>query len=411
MLTGQVSTGGAMPVVKPFAHTPGKESKPAEENYRSDDCLWLFNTVPAYVGETGDTDFYRKVLPYADEGSDTVLGHLRRALEFNLRRSGANGLPCGLKADWNDCLELGHKGETVFVAFQLRYGLMTYAEICQMLGESDEVIWAKEKLSILDRNIDEKAWDGEWYKRAFRHDGLPFGSSENEEGKIFLNPQSWAVYSGHASPEKGRKAMNAVKEHLATEYGLMICSPPYEKTDYTVIRATLMNKGMKENAGIFNHTQGWAVIAETMLGNSRRAWEYFRAYLPSAYNDKAEIREIEPYVYAQSTHSKYSPRYGASRLPWLSGTATWAYFTASRYILGIKPVHNGLRIDPCSPPEWKTFEVNRRLRGKNIRVIFHNPSGADKGVKKMTVNGAEIEGSFIPDKILGTSNTVEVFMS
>ncbi len=411
MLTGQVSTGGAMPVVKPFAHTPGKEKKPREEDYRSDDCLWLFNTVPSYVNETGDTGFYDKILPYADEGEDTVLAHLRRALEFNLNRSGANGLPCGLKADWNDCLELGHNGETVFVAFQLRYGLKTYAEICLMLDLEREIDWAKEKLEILDEDIDKRAWDGKWYKRAFRYDGLAFGSSENEEGKIFLNPQSWSVFSGHASMEKGEMAMKAAKENLATSYGLMICAPPYEKTDYTVIRATLMNKGMKENAGIFNHTQGWAVIAETMLGHGKQAWEYFTAYLPAAYNDRAEIRESEPYVYTQSTHSRYSPRYGASRLPWLSGTATWAYYTASQYILGIRPQHDGILIDPCIPPEWKEFEVNRKLREKYFRIRVHNPGGAEKGVKKIRLNGKEMEGNFIPESETGTSNTVEVFMS
>ncbi|HYW97230.1 MAG TPA: glycosyl transferase, partial [Bacteroidales bacterium] len=201
------------------------------------------------------------------------------------------------------------------------------------------------------------------------------------------------------------------KEQLATDYGLMICSPPYEKTDYTVIRATLMNKGMKENAGIFNHTQGWAIIAETMLGHGDQAWEYFRAYLPAAYNDHAEIREIEPYVYAQSTHSKFSPRYGASRLPWLSGTATWAYYTATQYIMGLKPVNDGLVIDPCIPSSWKEFEANRQLRGKSLKIVYHNPQGSQKGVQKLMLNGKEIKDNFIPFNELGTSNTVEVFMS
>ncbi len=122
MLTGQLSNGGAIPVIKPFEHTPGKESPPDPEEYRSDDCLWFFNAVPAFVGETGDFDFYNKVLPYADEGEATVFGHLRRALEFNLERMGVNGLPCGLSADWNDCLRLGYYGESLFVAFQIAAG-------------------------------------------------------------------------------------------------------------------------------------------------------------------------------------------------------------------------------------------------------------------------------------------------
>ena len=135
MITGQVSTGGAMPVVKQFAHRPGQERAPREEEYRSDDCLWLFNAIPAYVKETGDLGFYAKVLPYADRGEATVLGHMKRAIEFNLERSGAHGLPCGLSADWNDCIRLGERGESVFVAFQLRYALQVYLEICQLLAD------------------------------------------------------------------------------------------------------------------------------------------------------------------------------------------------------------------------------------------------------------------------------------
>ncbi len=410
MLTGQVSTGGAMPVVKPFAHRPGYENPPAEEEYRSDDCLWLFNTVPAYVKETGDLDFYDKVLPYADSGEDTVLGHLKRAIEFNLERSGQHDLPCGLKADWNDCLELGHRGETVFVALQLRYALDTYIDICRMKQLDNEVAWAREKLDKLDARIDRHAWDGEWYLRAFREDGLPFGSRESDEGHIFLNPQSWVVYSGHCRQEKGRSAMEAVHKKLATDYGLMVCAPPFEKTDYTVIRATLMNPGMKENGGIFNHTQGWAVIAETLLGNGNRAWDYFRAYLPSAYNEVADIREVEPYVYSQSTHSKYSPRYGASRLPWLSGTATWAYHALTHYILGIRPEYHGLTIDPCIPGNWDRFHLTRQFRGLKLTIEVENPSSVQKGVHSMNVDGTPVEGSFIPISALHDGALISVTM-
>lgn len=410
MLTGQLSTGGALPVVKQFAHHPGQEPYPPEEEMRSDDCLWLFNAVPAYVKETGQLDFYDKILPYADKGEATVLGHLRRAIEFNLERTGMHGLPCGLKADWNDCLELGHQGETVFVAMQLRLALDTYREISEMKEQDKELAWAKEQLDRVDEIIDKHAWDGNWYLRAFRDDGLKFGSSESEEGRIFLNPQSWAVFSGHSRHEKGRQAMESVADQLATEYGLMVCAPPFEKTDYTVIRATLMNPGMKENAGIFNHTQGWAIIAETLLGNGNRAWQYYKAFNPATYNDKAEIREIEPYVYSQSTHSKYSPRYGKSRVPWLSGTATWAYHTATNYILGVQPEYNGLTIDPCIPEAWEGFTTTRVFRGMHLEIEVKNPDHIQKGVRELKVNGKEVDGNFIPVDMLTEGCKIEAVM-
>ncbi len=405
MLTGQCSTGGAMPVVKPFAHTPGKESLP--EAYRSDDCLWLFNTVPAYVKETGDLGFYDKLLPYADEGEATVLGHLRRALEFNLERSGAHGLPYGLEADWNDCLRLGEEGESVFVAMQLRYGLATYAEICERLERTDERNWAMTQLEQVDAAIQKHAWKGQWFARAFHEDGSVFGAPECKEGSIFLNPQSWSVLSGVASPEQASAAMDAVERQLATDYGIAILDPPYRTADPSVIRAMVLNEGQKENAGIFCHPQGWAVIAETMLGNAERAYRYYRAYMPAAYNDRAEIRQIEPYVHCQSTHSKYSGLFGASRLPWLSGTASWSYFAATQHILGIQPDYDGLRIAPCLPPSWPGVKVTRRFRGCDFEIEIEAEKGGSQ-VASMQVNGKPVEGNLIPAALFEATNRVQV---
>jgi N,N'-diacetylchitobiose phosphorylase len=410
MITGQVSTGGAMPVVNRISHNPGHEAPPKEEQYRSDDCMWLFNVVPAYIKETGNISFYDNVLPYSDKGEDTVFGHLKRAIQFNLDRSGAHGLPCGLSADWNDCLRFGHNGETIFVAMQLRFALKEYIGIAEMLHKTTEIAWANPLLAKLDENIQKHAWDGEWFMRGYRFDGLKFGSDENAEGKIYLNPQTWAVISGAASKEQAGQIMEKVNGHLATEYGLALCDPPYTDVDYTIVRSALFNKSMKENGAIFTHTQGWAVMAETMLGHGNQAYKYWRAYMPSAYNTRAEIRQIEPYVYNQSTHGKYSPRYGASRLPWLSGSATWSFFAATQYILGIQPDYNGILVDPCIPSDWKQFKVTRRFRNKMLHFIIKNEASVQKGVKKITINGEGIEGNLIPFEVMKDQNEVVVIM-
>jgi len=410
MITGQVSTGGAMPVVRQFSHCPGKEKPPQETEYRSDDCLWLFNTIPAYVKETGDILFYEKVLPYADQGKDTVLGHLRKALEFTLNRLGKHGLPCGLSADWNDCVQLGQHGESVFVAFQLRYALKTYIEIAHLLNKKEEASWAKSHLEKLDNAIQNHAWDGQWFLRGIREDGTLFGSHTNEEGQIFLNPQTWAILSGYVQGENAEQLLQWVYKRLGTEYGLLICDPPYEKTDIFVMKAALFNKGVKENASIFCHTQGWAVMANAILGHGNRAYQTFRAYMPSAYNEKAEIREIEPYVYCQFTHGPASPRYGASRIPWLTGSAAWSYFSATQYLLGIQPEIEGLRIDPCIPAHWKKFWVRRTFRGKWLTIVVENPQGVEKGVREMILNGKPIEGNLIQERLMNPENTVRVIM-
>jgi N,N'-diacetylchitobiose phosphorylase len=356
MLTGQVASGGAIPVIKPFDHHPGHDRPPADKEYRSDDCLWFFHAVPDYVAETGDLDFYRTVLPYADQGEATVLGHLRRALEFNLERTGKNGLPCGLAADWNDCVQMGYFGESIKKA----------------------------------------AWDGEWFLWAIGADGHRYGSKQEEEGQIYINTQVWAVISGAATPEQARSAMNALRERIATPYGIMLSAPPFTKTPRTVMGGVIYNHGIKENAGIFCHTQSWAVMAEALLGNGDQAYAYYRAFMPAAYNDRAEIREIEPYVHCQTTYAPCNRNAGKSRVPWLSGTASWSYHTAVQWILGIRPEIDGLRIDPCIPKDWPGFTMRRQFRGMTVKIEVKNPHGVCRGVQSVTVDRKVVMGNLVP---------------
>jgi cellobiose phosphorylase len=147
-----------------------------------------------------------------------------------------------------------------------------------------------------------------------------------------------------------------------------------------------------------------------MLGRGDRAYEYYRKFMPAAYNTKAEVREIEPYVYCQFTHSKYSPRYGASRLPWLSGSASWAYYTVTQYILGVQPDYVGLRIDPCIPSHWRESRITRRFRKKDFNIVIKNKGGAQKGVKRLNINGKDIDGNMIPVELMKARNEVVVEM-
>jgi N,N'-diacetylchitobiose phosphorylase len=410
MLTGQAATGGAMQIVKPFDHHPGAEKAPASEEYRSDDCLWFFNAIPAYVNETGDLDFYRKVLPYADQGEATVFGHLRRALEFNLERKGKHGLPCGLAADWNDCLRLGHTGESLFVAFQLRLGLNVYAQIASRLEKPEESVWAAAEGEKLEAAIQACTWDGDWFIWAIGADGTVYGTKDTTEGQVYLNTQVWSVISGAASPGQALRCMETVHEKLATPFGLMLCAPPFVKTPIDVMRAVVFNPGIKENAGIFNHTQGWGVMAECMLGNGDRAYEYHCASMPAAYNARAEVRQAEPYVQTQTTYSTYSPRAGNSRTSWLTGAAAWSYFSATQYILGLRPELEGLRVDPCIPSAWKGFTAQRRFRDCTCYITVHNPQGACRGVARMVIDGKEMSGNLIPGNLPGEEHRVDVWL-
>ena len=184
-------------------------------------------------------------------------------------------------------------------------------------------------------------------------------------------------------------AADAVKEKLATPSGPMLCAPAFVKMSREVMGAVVFNPGIKENAGIFNHTQGWGVIAETILGNGDRALEYCKAMLPASYNDKAEIRQSEPYVVGQTTYSTYSPRPGNTRVSWLSGAATWNYYSITQYILGIRPQYDGLLLDPCISKTWDGFKVERRWRGMNLSIEVKNPSHVCKGIASIEVDGSQ----------------------
>lgn len=407
MLTGQVECGGAMPLVRPFSHRPGSEKTPDAETFRSDDALWLLHAVPTYVAETGEIDFYRKVLPYADRGSASVLGHLRRALEFNLERTGRNGLPSGLAADWNDCCNLGYTGESVMVAFQVRYGLTVYAEIAESLQEAAEARWALAQRERLDTLIQRVCWDGEWFIWATGKDGTVYGTKEMDEGKVYLNTQVWAVISGAATQDQAHRALESMRHYLATPYGLMLSAPPFQKTPKSVMIGVVYNRGIKENAGIFNHPQAWAVMAECLLGRGDRAYEYYRAYMPSSYNDRAEVRQIEPYVHSQTTYATCNSNAGKSRVSWLTGTVSWSYYVALQHILGIRPEPNGLRIDPCVPKAWPSFEVERVFRDRKLKIRINNPSGLSGGVRSLRIDGKLVPSNLAPIEALRDGSLIE----
>ena len=215
-----------------------------------------------------------------------------------------------------------------------------------------------------------------------------------------MNTQVWAVISGAATPAQATQALRTMKQKCASPYGIALCAPPFVKADPEIMKATLFNPGIKENAGIFSHTQSWAVMAEVINGNGDQAHEYFRAFMPSAYNKRAEIRQVEPYVHCQTTYSKFNINEGASRVPWLSGTASWAYYSATHWLLGIRPEVEGLRIAPCIPKAWKGFTMTRNFRGAKVHITVRNPQRKSSGLQSLKVDGRPVAGDTVPTKLL-----------
>ncbi len=411
ILTGQTAAGGGMPLVKPLEHRPGHMTAPTTEQYRSDDALWLPITVANFVYETGDLAYLDEVLPYADHGEATVFEHLVQALRFSIEHTGTHGLVQGLAADWNDCIQFGVEGESMFSTFLFANGLRLVRELALLKGDAATAMWCEERSAIVRAAIDEHAWDGAWFIRGISATGAALGSADAEEGQIYLEPNVWAVISGVTSPEQASSAMESVHEHLATEHGVELCSPPHTKPLPGVgLSLLVFPPGHKENGGIFCHANSWVVVAEAMLGNGQRAYDYYRSYLPARYEDTADVHQVEPYVYAQFTHGSYSPRFGQSRNPWLTGTASWTYTAVTQYLLGIKPVLAGLRIDPAIPSAWDGYEVRRRFRGAWVTVRVSNPDHVETGVRSLTVDGRAVEGDVAPAELLRDGAVVEVVL-
>jgi cellobiose phosphorylase len=172
------------------------------------------------------------------------------------------------------------------------------------------------------------------------------------------------------------------------------------------MKATLFNAGIKENAGIFSHTQSWAVMAECLVGNGDQAHNYYRAFMPSAYNDRAEVRQVEPYVHCQTTYSRFNVNEGVSRTSWLSGTASWAYYSATHWLLGVRPETDGLRIDPCIPKAWPGFSMRRHFRGKTVQIEIKNPNGVSSCVKSLTIDGRTVPGNLVPAEKIKDGATI-----
>ncbi len=378
------------------------------EDVCSDDALWLVGSVCEWIVETGELEFFDRVVPYADRGEGTVYEHLKKILDFSAENTAENGICQGLRADWNDCLNLGG-GQSVMVSFMHYWALRIFVESAEKLGRTGDVVKYTKMAEGVRQACEEVGWDGDWYLRGFTKKGIKIGTRESDEGKIFLNAQSWAVYSETASNERAGKCMDAVDKYLFSKYGLHLLWPSYSKPDDDIGYVTRVYKGIKENGAIFSHPNPWAVIAECKLGNGNRAMKYYDAILPYNQNDIIEIRQAEPYSYCQFIMGRDHTAFGRARHPWLTGSAGWFYTAASKYMLGIKPSYEGLIIDPCIPSDWKGFEVVRKWRGAVYKIKVKNPSGVQKGIRSLKLNGKPIEGP-VPVMEEGSINNVEAEM-
>ena len=356
----------------------------------ADDALWLVPTITEYVKETGDIGFLGEKYGYADGGCGTVYEHMKKIVEFSFDEVGTHGICKGLRADWNDCLNLGG-GESALVSFLLYKALTCILELAEYMGLTDDLERYGSMLETLQNTLDDILWDGEWYLRGFTKGGRKIGSKENKEGKIHLESNAWAVLSGAAGPEKSRKTLDSIYENLFTPYGIMLNGPAYTEPDDDIGFVARVYPGLKENASIFSHPNPWVWSAECRVGNGNRAFEYYKSLCPYYQNDAIEIRQAEPYSYCQFISGKDHTTYGRAHHPFMTGSGGWAYYAVTHYLLGVRPGFDELTVDPCIPASWDMFSVRRTFRGDTYNVIVYNPGHVQKGVKEILVDGNRVD--------------------
>lgn len=395
LLQSQHSFGAAMHHVQPLSFKQGPHN--LSEQYFSDDHLWLLIAVPAYIRETGDEAFLDEVVAYADAGRGTVYEHLKRALDFSWSKRGPHGLCLGLAADWNDCLNLKGQGESIFSTFLLVRALREFLTLAARTSSKKEhaidQVHYRRLLDELLRDIDTHAWDGAWFLRGFVDSGKKLGSRESEGSRIFLNAQTWAILADAAPRDLLLQAMDAVQEHLASEHGAALNAPCYTEHDAEIGAITTFPPGLKENGGIFCHANTWAIVAEAMLGRGDRAYELYRAFLPAAKNDGADLYSMEPYAYAQFiTGPEHPHHFGRARNSWLTGTATWGFVALTQYLLGVRADYDALLVQPAIPSSWSGFTMERVFRGATYRIAVEGNGelrAATLGGKPVVVSAGE----------------------
>ncbi len=423
----QFETGGAYHQYQPLTKKGNDE---IGGNF-NDDPLWLIAGVAAYIKETGDMGILEEMVPFDNDENNkaTLFEHLKRSFYHVVNNLGPHGLPLIGRADWNDCLNLncfsntpgesfqtttskdGKVAESVFIAGMFVFYGPEYVKLCELKGMADEAKKAQEQVENMNEAVLKFGWDGEWFIRAYDDFGQKIGSNENEEGKIFIESQGFCSMAA-IGVDKGyvEKALDSANKYLDTPYGLVLNNPAFTKYYINMGEISTYPAGYKENAGIFCHNNPWIIAGETVIGRGDRAFEYYKKIAPAYTEEISEIHKTEPYVYSQMIAGKDAAKPGEAKNSWLTGTAAWNFIVISQNILGIKPDYNGLMIDPCIPSDWDGYKVSRKFRNATFEISITNPNHVCKGVKKLVVDGNEIDGNTIPVFNDGKVHNVEVVM-
>ena len=365
-----------------------------EKNIYSDPSMWLIFAVCDYIKETGDFDYLKKDLPYLDEGTDNVYGHLRRAVEWFERADnfGVHGLPRIHHADWNDALNIpDERAESVFMGMGICWAYAELAELAEFLGEKEFADYLIGRKAALADILNRTAFNGEYYVRAFSKYGVVGDKTAEHGGKIYINPQSWAILADVVPQDRLSSVLRAI-DGMETPQGIPLCAPAYDRYDETVGRMSGMLPGVYENGGIYNHAGCFKVMADCKLHRGENAAATFLKIVPNGPSNPSSVTTTDPYVFTNCylKHPSVDMQVGFS---WQTGTSAWGLKCYYEGLLGMRRTYAGLRIAPALPSAWKQVEAERTFRGDRLKLVYHNENS---GSVRLVADGRAVEGDVLP---------------
>jgi cellobionic acid phosphorylase len=407
----QQEASGAMPDGILLAE--GAELKFINQVPHTDHCVWLPVSLKAYLDETADWALLDEVVVDAGGRSEAVAARIGRAMDWLLHERDERGLSFIAQGDWCDPMNMvGYKGRGVsgWLTVAAAYALKLWADMCEHRGAQAQALHFRQGAAAMNGAANEHLWDGRWFARGITDDNVKFGVKEDKEGRIYLNPQAWAMLSGAASEAQRAVMLAEVEDQLYSPFGVTMFAPPYSTMRDDVGRVTQKHPGSAENGAVYNHAAIFYIYSLYTIGEGKRAYALLRQMIPGPgeadYLQRGQLPVFIPNYY-RGAHREYPRTAGRSSQLFNTGTVSWAYRCFVEGLCGLRGDAEGLVIAPSLPADWPSMRVERSFRGAQFEL---NIRRAQVDAVEVWRGGQRLAQARVDDIIAGEHYALDVLV-